>query len=213
MIYFRKKNFALPCCLPSIVPDQSCTFLLLAFHARVSCKRKIFRAGFCSRVARGRCCTPETFAWRETNCSRWSTWKTAPSKTWKAVLLHTVHLHPNISRVLYCLLRVKPIKSLYIDTTFCSPDAAFIPTREESAQVVTQLVGKLSSWCSQRCSCTVFLNAWCFLEEWIGRGDEHTILLDHAAAIGYEQIYRRLFEHFHMKVRYHHCLTFTCRYS
>ena len=53
----------------------------------------------------------------------------------------------------------------------------------------------------QLCSYTLFVNSWCFLEEWIGRGDQHTILLDHAAAIGYEQIYRRLFEHFHMKVR------------
>ena len=38
------------------------------------------------------------------------------------------------------------------------------------------------------------------LEEWLGQGNERSVVLAHAAAIGYEQIYREIFNWFHMKV-------------
>ena len=36
--------------------------------------------------------------------------------------------------------RPKQIDSLYIDTTFCQPEAFYFPTREESADAVIELI-------------------------------------------------------------------------
>ena len=36
--------------------------------------------------------------------------------------------------------RPKQIDSLYVDTTFCQPEAFYFPTREESADAVIELI-------------------------------------------------------------------------
>ena len=85
----------------------------------------------------------------------------------------------------------KEVKSLYIDTTFCVPAALFIPSREESSNAVIAIA-----------------------EEWISQSRNHMIVIKYKALLGYEDLFRRLAEHFSTKV----CvdptiLNFNCLYA
>ena len=57
------------------------------------------------------------------------------------------HLSPNLHvQLIICGSlfdnSVKDIKSLYIDTTFCSPEAMYIPPREDSVATTIHVIGK-----------------------------------------------------------------------
>ena len=93
----------------------------------------------------------------------------------------------------HVIFRPKELKSLYIDTTFCLPAALFIPSREESSNAVIAIA-----------------------EEWISQSRGHMIVIKYKALLGYEDLFKRLAEHFKMKV----CIdgtmllnqTFSCLY-
>ena len=71
----------------------------------------------------------------------------------------------------------KHIDSMYIDTTFCVPNALFIPTRDESAEAVLRLT-----------------------KEWLSKGRNHFVRLKCSAGIGYEHLFIRLAEELETKV-------------
>ena len=73
--------------------------------------------------------------------------------------------------------RPKELKSLYIDTTFCVPAALFIPSRDESSNAVIAIA-----------------------EEWISQSRNHMVVIKYKALLGYEDLFRRLAEHFSTKV-------------
>ena len=69
---------------------------------------------------------------------------------------------------------------MYIDTTFCVPAALFIPSREESSNAVISIA-----------------------EEWISQSRRHMVVITYRALLGYEDLFRRLSEHFNMRVCIH----------
>ena len=69
------------------------------------------------------------------------------------------------------------IDSLYVDTTFCVPEAFFIPGRDESADAVTSLV-----------------------EEWISNSPRHVVVLNCRANLGYKHLFNVLATYFQTKV-------------
>jgi len=73
--------------------------------------------------------------------------------------------------------RVKNIQSLYIDTTFCIPQAMFIPSREDCTDAAIDLI-----------------------RDWLSRGSTHIVLLQYCADIGYENLFIRFSIEFNMKV-------------
>jgi len=79
--------------------------------------------------------------------------------------------------VCFCF-RVKEIQSVYIDTTFCVPQAMFIPSREDTTNAAVDLI---ADWLSQ------------------GRGD-HVVHLRYRADLGYENLFVRFSLEFNMKV-------------
>jgi len=74
--------------------------------------------------------------------------------------------------------RVKEIQSVYIDTTFCVPQAMFIPSREDTTNAAVDLI---ADWLSR------------------SRGD-HIIRLQYRADLGYENLFVRFSLEFNMKV-------------
>lgn len=67
--------------------------------------------------------------------------------------------------------------TLYMDTTFCVPEALFIPSREESTEAVLMLT-----------------------KNWLQQGDDHYVVLRCSAGIGYEQLFIRLAQELDTKV-------------
>ena len=84
------------------------------------------------------------------------------------------------NELMWCLhlYRPKHIDSLYVDTTFCVPQALFIPGRLESTQAVIELI-----------------------QEWISQGSDRYVVLKTRARIGYEQLFVDVAEYFETKVR------------
>jgi len=74
--------------------------------------------------------------------------------------------------------RVKEIQSVYIDTTFCVPQAMFIPSREDTTAAGVDLI---NDWLSQS-------------------RDRHVIHLQYRADLGYENLFVRFSLEFNMKV-------------
>lgn len=75
------------------------------------------------------------------------------------------------------MYRPKPLKSLYIDTTFWIPEAYFIPTREDSCEALVTLA-----------------------REWVTRSSRHFLVIKHKADLGYEYLLRHLSDELGMKV-------------
>jgi DNA cross-link repair 1C protein len=73
--------------------------------------------------------------------------------------------------------RVKDIQSVYIDTTFCVPQAMYIPSREESTDAAIDLI-----------------------RDWLSLGPTHIIHLQYRADLGYENLFVRFSAEFNMKV-------------
>lgn len=65
--------------------------------------------------------------------------------------------------------RPLPLRSIYVDTTFCEPKAVFIPDRVASADQAVKIIG-----------------------DWICRDPDHHVMLEHKANLGYEQLYREV---------------------
>jgi len=81
-------------------------------------------------------------------------------------------------RLICIYFRVKEIESVYIDTTFCVPQAMFIPSREDTTTAAIDLI---HDWLS--CS-----------------HGNHIIHLQYRADIGYENLFVRFSLEFNMKV-------------
>ena len=73
---------------------------------------------------------------------------------------------------------------MYVDSTFCVPNALFIPSRDESALAAIEVV-----------------------REWLDLSEKHYVLIHHKAALGYENMYKRLCDEFCMKVTIMYCLS------
>ena len=74
--------------------------------------------------------------------------------------------------------RVKDIQSVYIDTTFCVPQAMFIPSREDTTNAAVDLI-----------------------DDWLSRSHgDHIVHLRYRADIGYENLFVRFSLEFNMKV-------------
>ncbi|XP_074646452.1 protein artemis-like [Tubulanus polymorphus] len=73
--------------------------------------------------------------------------------------------------------RPKSLKSMYVDTTFCVPEARHIPERDKSVNAVISLV-----------------------DEWIHISPSHSVHLQCRARFSYEYLYERLYDTFKMKV-------------
>ncbi|XP_014676788.1 PREDICTED: protein artemis-like, partial [Priapulus caudatus] len=73
--------------------------------------------------------------------------------------------------------RVKDIESLYVDTTFCIPEATHIATRDESTAAIFSLV-----------------------ERWITQSKRHLVWLNCKSQYGYESLFIDLHRRFGMKV-------------
>jgi len=85
--------------------------------------------------------------------------------------------------MLYYYFRVKEIDSVYIDTTFCVPQAMFIPSRDDTTNAA---VGLISDWLSR------------------SHGN-HVVHLRYRADLGYENLFVRFSLEFNMKAS---CLPF-----
>jgi len=73
---------------------------------------------------------------------------------------------------------VKDIQSVYIDTTFCVPQAMFIPSREDTTNAAVDLI-----------------------DDWLSRSHgDHIVHLRYRADIGYENLFVRFSLEFNMKV-------------
>jgi len=80
---------------------------------------------------------------------------------------------------------VKEIESVYIDTTFCVPQAMFIPSREDTTNAAVDLI-----------------------REWLSRSNgDHIVHLRYRADLGYENLFVRFSLEFNMKVSF---ITFLC---
>nr|XP_006816383.1 PREDICTED: protein artemis-like [Saccoglossus kowalevskii] len=73
--------------------------------------------------------------------------------------------------------RVKDIKSIYLDTTFCSPDVMHLPSRVECLQALIELV-----------------------DGWIYQSPKHMVRLTCKAKYGYEYLFVELSKHFNMQI-------------
>lgn len=71
----------------------------------------------------------------------------------------------------------KEIRSMYVDTTFCIPEAMFIPDREQCLEPLI----KLSS-------------------EWLAKSNNHALRLNLSAKYGYEYLYHALHDKFDSKI-------------
>ncbi|XP_077977647.1 protein artemis-like [Glandiceps talaboti] len=78
---------------------------------------------------------------------------------------------------LHCGTRVKDIQSLYLDTTFCHPNATYLPSREECLSHLITLV-----------------------DGWICRSPHHMVRLVCKAKYGYEYLFVELSQRFNCKV-------------
>ena len=67
---------------------------------------------------------------------------------------------------------------MYIDTTFCQPEAFYFPTRDDSAAEVINL---MSDWLDED-------------------APEHVVFLHCKANLGYEHLFAKICDHFKMKV-------------
>jgi len=73
---------------------------------------------------------------------------------------------------------VKEIESVYIDTTFCVPQAMFIPSREDTTNAAVDLI-----------------------RDWLSRSHgDHIVCLRYRADLGYENLFVRFSLEFNMKV-------------
>ncbi len=88
------------------------------------------------------------------------------------------------------IFRPKYIDSLYIDTTFCSPEALFIPSRQQSCEAVVRLA-----------------------EEWLAESPTNQVVVNGKAALGYEPLFIRLAQHFNTKVNSQLKNSHVCRYT
>ena len=74
--------------------------------------------------------------------------------------------------------RAKEIQSVYIDTTFCVPQAMFIPSREDTTNAAVDLIA-----------------------EWLSHSHgDHIVHLRYRADLGYENLFVRFSIEFNMKV-------------
>jgi len=81
-------------------------------------------------------------------------------------------------RIIIVYFRVKEIQSVYIDTTFCVPQAMFIPSREDTTNAAVDLI-----------------------RDWLSRSHgNHIIHLQYRADLGYENLFVRFSLEFNMKV-------------
>jgi len=78
---------------------------------------------------------------------------------------------------------VKDIQSVYIDTTFCVPQAMFIPSREDTTIAAVDLIA-----------------------DWLSRSHgDHIVHLQYRADLGYENLFVRFSLEFNMKVNMTAC--------
>ncbi|CAG9760697.1 unnamed protein product [Ceutorhynchus assimilis] len=73
--------------------------------------------------------------------------------------------------------KVKPINTIYLDTTFFMKSYSFLPTREESLSELCKIISK-----------------------WISLNPENCIKLDVRAKYGYEYVFKEIYENFKMPV-------------
>ncbi|ELT96369.1 hypothetical protein CAPTEDRAFT_147464 [Capitella teleta] len=71
----------------------------------------------------------------------------------------------------------KTLTSLYIDTTFCVPQALFIPSRQECVSAVLDI-----------------------MQEWFDESPNHCVFILHKANLGYEHLFMEACKHFGMPV-------------
>ena len=73
---------------------------------------------------------------------------------------------------------MKEIQSVYIDTTFCVPQAMFIPSRDDTTNAAVSLI-----------------------DDWLSRSHgSHIVHLQYRADLGYENLFVRFSLEFNMKV-------------
>ena len=78
---------------------------------------------------------------------------------------------------------MKDIQSVYIDTTFCVPQAVFIPSREDTTIAAVDLIA-----------------------DWLSRSHgDHIVHLQYRADLGYENLFVRFSLEFNMKVNMTAC--------
>ncbi|XP_013408828.1 protein artemis [Lingula anatina] len=73
--------------------------------------------------------------------------------------------------------RSKSIRSLYVDTTFCTPKAFHIPSRQECRDVIISVI-----------------------DSWIQLSPAHMVVLRGKASLGYEYIYEEVNKEFKQKI-------------
>lgn len=78
----------------------------------------------------------------------------------------------------YIIFSVKLIKSMYVDTTFCSQQCRYIPEREPTTQLILELT-----------------------DEWLKSSPRSMVLVNSKATLGYENIFIQLAIKFKQKVR------------
>ncbi|XP_076362278.1 uncharacterized protein LOC143253048 isoform X3 [Tachypleus tridentatus] len=85
------------------------------------------------------------------------------------------------SALYHSFSQVKDIQSIYVDTTFCFPEAMYIPSRDESFEAVKSLV----QW-------------------WLNNDTNRIIYFRCSAQFGYEYIFIKLYQALNMKVHVNH---------
>ncbi|XP_022256709.1 protein artemis-like [Limulus polyphemus] len=85
------------------------------------------------------------------------------------------------SALYYSFSQVKDIQSVYVDTTFCFPEALYIPSRDESFEAVKSLV----QW-------------------WLNYGTNRVVYFRCSAQFGYEYMFIKLYQALNMKVHVNH---------
>lgn len=73
--------------------------------------------------------------------------------------------------------RLKPLDSLYIDTTFCSENCMYLPTREQCLSEILKLV-----------------------EEWLSKGPDYIVRFICPAQYAYEFVFVEIFKKLGEKV-------------
>lgn len=84
----------------------------------------------------------------------------------------TIHI-----KLLFSIFSPKPLKSIYIDTTFCNEKCLYIPSREECLNEIVSIV-----------------------EPWLSKGPNYIVYILCPYELAYEFVFVELYKRFGLKV-------------